>query len=589
MKVKQLSLVAAVSLVFAGAAFAQCSSQSLPAGYETFSAYYITGTPFGGTGDQHVQFIVDSSEFAATGAVTIKQLYVRIFDAVSGGSYPSVEVTLASAVNDYDNAAANMVSFAGNLGPDQTIVRPAAPFGPGPQAGQTWVPVGINNNFNYNPTLGFDFIADFKRCGAGTPWSHPTYGGNVLDAKGPTTPVRMRRYSLAGVTACQGGVAPTTNTSDFSAILLVEYYPVGGSSADWQVNSSNASLDLDGNVTNSACAGPIDYSRCSNELISANLNSTLVGNPWDLAYGAGFGVPASGGGLTLANGDIVNVDLSTLPVFPQFLNGLTFAVGFVPFSIPFALSAPTTLDLYSQMVILNPATLGGFNMSAMTQLHVQPSTVVLPGPAGDDETLNVRLACVTGAPTTVPFYGQSYTFMNLVSNGRALFGPTNNTCCSGTSVATAAAGALLDSPFAAAAWCDLNPSTGGSITIDSPGANLIAVHWVNVPYFGNPTTSNTLDLIFDAGANSVQFNYTSLQAFPTAPNTSPEQFVGVSAGVGVASNQGPTTFALGGPIPGPAANGMIYTWAPNGPAVTGFASLVFVWNTVSMQYDWTAF
>ncbi len=586
MKVQNLALVAVATLAVAGGVFGQCVEQSLPAGYETYTANYITGTPFGGTADQHVQFICDSSEFAASGPVVIKEVYVRVFDANTGGFYPSVEVSLASAVNDYDNTAANMLSFAGNMGPDLTLVRPAAAFNPGPQPGQRFVPLGIQNTFIYNPTLGNDFLVDIKRCGAGTPWTHPTFAGNVLDAKGPTTPIRMRRYSLTATTACTTGLAPTTNQSDFCAVLLVSYYPVGSPQAEWQVNTANASFDLDGNGFNRPCGGAIDVTRYSNQPINANLNSALLGNPWDLAFGFGFGVPASAGGFTLANGDVVNVDLLSAP---SFLLGLTFAVPFSATTLPFALPAPITLDLYAQMVMLNPATAGGFNLSALTQLHLQPSQAVFPGPAGDDEALSVPLWAVGGAPLSIPFYGVNYNTFNLISNGRIMFGTPNTNCCPGTTQATAATAALADSAFAAVAWCDMNPSIGGNITVTSPGAGQVAAHWSNVPYFGNPTTSNTFDLIVDAVANTVQFNYTALQAFPSAPSTSPEQFIGVSAGVGVATDQGATTFAVGGPITGPANNGMVYQWAVNGPTITGIQSIIFTWNTVSNQYDWVAF
>jgi len=587
MKSQQFAAVLATSLVLGSLASGQCVQQSLPAGYETYTANYITFVPIASPNDRRCQFIVDSTEFAATGPIVIREIYLRCFDAVQGGFWPSVEINLASATHNYSDTTNNLLSFAGNLGPDLANVRPPSPWNPGPQSQRAWVPLGINAVFGFNPTLGNDLVVEFKRCGTGTPWTHPTYGTNVFDAKGPTTPTRaMSYYQSVAAGSCATSVTPTASQTDFTNVILIDYYPVGGTAADWQVNHAPASFDLDGNVQNGPCTGPIDYTVPGGDTIFANVNSNLS-NGWDLAFGFGFGVPASGGGFTLpGNGDIVNVDFTTAP---SFLNNLSFAYPFAPFSLPFALAAPIPLDLYAQFVMLNPGAPAGFSLSALTQLHLQPQVPSLPGPAGDDESLEVRFTRILGAPTSLPFYGNSYSRFNLVSNGRVMFGSTNNVCCAGTTLLAAATAALADSPFAAAAWSDLNPSAGGSITVDSPAANQVACHWVNVPYYGT-ATSNTLDLIFDAGASTVQFNYTALQAFPAAPGTSPEQFIGLAAGTGVATDQGATVFApTMSSITGPANHGMLYSWAVNGPAVTGLTSIIFYWNSGTSQYDWAAF
>ena len=130
-------------------------------------------------------------------------------------------------------------------------------------------------------------------------------------------------------------------------------YSTGGGGAAWQVNQPEASLSFGG--TNAGpCSGPGVRTVCPGTVFTASLNSTLVGNGWEVGFHLGTGVSAFGGGITLPNGNVLNLDLSN-PTF-TLLNGGTFPPFPGPINVPVSFPAPLTL--VAQMAVLDPSTPG---------------------------------------------------------------------------------------------------------------------------------------------------------------------------------------------------------------------------------------
>lgn len=144
--------------------------------------------------------------------------------------------------------------------------------------------------------------------------------------------------------------------------------------ADWQVNSPEFSLDVDG-VQGSifVVANP---QVTAGTTATMNLNSNLFFPPFDVAYSLVPAVGINSGGLTVAPGAYVNLNFGSAI---GWLNGGGSAVlrpwpgagfpggsGAGPVGISFTLSAGTTLSL--QGIVIDPANANGFVLSAASQV-----------------------------------------------------------------------------------------------------------------------------------------------------------------------------------------------------------------------------
>lgn len=126
--------------------------------------------------------------------------------------------------------------------------------------------------------------------------------------------------------------------------------------AVWQSNTPEASFDIDGAIGTATAVARV--TRAVGEPFVANLNSTLVGQAFDVAVTVpGPLVPPGAGGIPTAGGQVVNVNLAS--------PGLIYFFNFAPFqgsmALPFV--SPSPIDLAAQMVVLNPMHADGFSLS----------------------------------------------------------------------------------------------------------------------------------------------------------------------------------------------------------------------------------
>jgi hypothetical protein len=335
----------------------------------------------------------------------------------------------------------------------------------------------------------------------------------------------------------------------------------------YQVNSPAASLSLDGIQGEGFSPGvrTVSFTPCAPGMTTASFASTNTGQPWDLAYTAGRAVPANAGGFMTAGGQAVNINLADPTL--GFLNGLAFVLPFSNLSVP--LSVGSALDLAAQMLVISPASPDGAALSQAVELHAALGATSVPGPTGDDTAVAVQLSnpAFCGAPTTLPFFGTSYGQFDVISNGRVMFGaPSFNTTFTPT-----VAGAMTASYPFVGLWCDLNPATGGVISISTPSPLVVRVHYAAVNYFAT-TIPTTFAIQFDGLSGTV-----SLESLTTVAAHTANQFLGISPGVlGPATDPGQTAFAPGGPNFMANPTDMIYRFGPAGSLTPGVTRIEFL-------------
>ncbi len=345
----------------------------------------------------------------------------------------------------------------------------------------------------------------------------------------------------------------------------------------YQVNVPQSSFDVDGVQGDlySLASVTRTFNACTPATATVNFNSSNAPLPWDLAITGGPAVPANAGGFYTAGGQRVNVNIADPSLI--FLNGLTLTTPFAPFSIP--LSIGGAFDVTAQMLVLDPGSTDGIALSQATELHTVAGPTTIAGPTGDDTGVTVLLSnpvfCLP--PAAIPFFGNSYTKFDVISNGRVMFGsPTVN-----TSYVPAVATAQTDYPFMGA-WCDMNPAAGGSISVTASSPGVMSVTYTNVPYYGT-TIANTFTFVFDGNTGVVSID--GLSGIHTYTNS---QFLGVSPGnLGPATNPGATVFSLGGPFNPPVATDMIYAFGTEGSLTPGLTRIDFV--PVGTGYVWYGF
>jgi hypothetical protein len=326
---------------------------------------------------------------------------------------------------------------------------------------------------------------------------------------------------------------------------------------EWQVNGAQASLDVDGVLVPNLLGSEGALTRVIvGTPATVNVGSTLVGNGHDMLIGLAPTVPASGGGFTTPNGQVINMNLADPTAFFLFGSG-GLVLGLPPFtgnySIPVTPLAP--LGVSAQVLVLDPGNLDGASLSQASRLEANVSSC---GPAGTtwagpgDDTIIV--VPITGSP--IPFYGTSYSSVNICSNGFLSFG---------AQVATPAnyqvseAQFLSGPPVVAPLWWDWRPNGGGTVTYEEAG-NMFRVVWTAVPAW--PTTTNptgTFCVSIDQTSGQISFGYDAIDTlsdpgFLLNPGTGP--IVGISPG-GAAPMGGINMSAASGYLT-PNANDPIY-------------------------------
>lgn len=338
-------------------------------------------------------------------------------------------------------------------------------------------------------------------------------------------------------------------------------YTTPGSLSAWQTNTPALSIDFDGAQASAQCGGGIVTKNVvfgQTATATFNLSSTLVGagSAYDIAIN---NVDLQPNFFNLASG---TVNLDFISAFPSFLNGGGAPLlSLIPGSgIPGASQTNLSIALTNvpagkismQGFAVNIAAPGGVSLSQGAELDVvstaAPTSV--PGPVGDDTSTAVDLATLTWCPAGVPFYGTSYTVMFVASNGRVNFGLAND------DFSPTLAEALTGQPFAGN-WSDLAPNTGGTITINNPGAGLVNVNYNLVRYFGDTATAS-FDIDFDCATGGVSIG--NLQGI--LPSTlAMDQILGVSPG-GAALATDPGLAGFGPGLAGAAGNStdMLYAF-----------------------------
>jgi hypothetical protein len=132
-------------------------------------------------------------------------------------------------------------------------------------------------------------------------------------------------------------------------------------------------------------------------------------------------------------------------------------------------------------------------------------------PLGDDDTIEVSLGF------TFPYQGQDWTSVWVNSNGNLTFGSGD------TDFSQTVAEFLADQPRIAPLWDDLNPNTGGQITVEGDDTSM-TVSWIGVPeWFA--TGANTFSVTLSSDG-SIEIVYGAL--------TATDGLVGVTEGGGAA-------------------------------------------------------
>ena len=158
-----------------------------------------------------------------------------------------------------------------------------------------------------------------------------------------------------------------------------------------------------------------------------------------------------------------------------------------------------------------------------------------------------------------------------------MFGPPD------TGYVPAPSYAALQSP-SVGAWCDLNPETGGTISVGLAAVGVIRIGWTGVPYYGWPSTACSFSITLDAAVGSIVID--GLGSFQQIAGAN--MLLGLSPGSPIATDPGPVTFTVGGPHAGPAGHGMLYQLGPAGTLAGGVSGIVFMPNGAG-NYDWSAY
>jgi hypothetical protein len=441
----------------------------------------------------------------------------------------------------------------------------------GPQVVLATIPVlpGVNDGWQ---RLRLSVSGPAITAHFGGTFGDPT-SGQVFNFATPTTHPGVpyfgyREFTNPGVANAQG--------------LLVDRLRITSGGAPcvgaFQRNQPGASLDLDG--TTGGVHTRAVTRKCHGAIVTANLASTAVGQPWDAGISVDPLVPFPASGLATPAGQIVNLDLFT-PTLPLiWLNGgaAPSLVGSAfpgPVAIPLAAPAANLVFAF-QMVVVDPANAEGISLSQGCQLEVA-DTVAVPGVVGEDRSLKVDISGA-GPLCSGPMalYGNVYTEMYVSTNGYLSFGGFANN-------ASPSLPLVSSGPVRVGCYTDmLVDHRTSSVTVSRPFPGLIRVQYTNVPMFGfiHLVNNYTIDLDTVSGAVTLG-GLNGLATLGTAT-----LFLGISRGAG-ATNPGPAVF---GPAPqaGITANptDMIYTLGPAAPP-PGVGTLIFTPNGF-LNYDWVS-
>ncbi|MCA8963546.1 MAG: PKD domain-containing protein, partial [Planctomycetes bacterium] len=246
------------SLLAVGALAAAAIGQTIvvPAGYDVVTGNSNNSFPWNrGASSMRHQQIYDSTNFTSQSInypVIIQGMRIRPYPGATtvtwaGGSWPSVQIDMASCPNDYLTPSA---TFASNLGPDLTTVA----NGPVTVTGGACLGTGVivpwhidipfTNNFLYDPTSGVDLTVDVYLDGTG--WSGTNRSADVVSGAAANA-LGTRVYSTAGLTATTGTIG-----TNHSVICEFTYVPANGLFAGFSADVTNGLSPQTVNFTDSS-------------------------------------------------------------------------------------------------------------------------------------------------------------------------------------------------------------------------------------------------------------------------------------------------------------------------------------------------
>lgn len=256
---------------------------------------------------------------------------------------------------------------------------------------ETWRNGALQNTFTFTMTGGFPnpyiYFEDLGTFDEVRFMNNATAGGWGVDD-----------FTLGNVLACPGGVCPTP-------------------APNWQTNSANASLDVDGVMVASPFAptGAITTVGVGTAAM-VNVGSALTGAPFEMFVTTNPLAAANAGsyGFNTPGNQAVNVNISDPAGL--WLNGLV-APSLQPFpgnfTIPLAL--PTAASLSAQGLFLDPSAADGFSLTQGATVDFV-TTQVLANIIGDDFAQNVPLML------PILMSGQTYNSIDIDTNGTIKMG-----------------------------------------------------------------------------------------------------------------------------------------------------------------------
>ena len=240
---QRLALACVVLSALVGGAFAQLT-QTLPAGWDN------TDPPGGGTSfpqnqttDHIWQWHYDSSQFTAAFPILITEISVRAdlpTATVGAFNFPSWEVTLIEASTDYQVGAHDPI-FANNILTSSVVRTGPWTGGPVPPSGgatATWIPMGIQTPYFYDPTTGNDFIIQIRKCGTIATW------GTSMDGSGAG--VGLNGGNRYGDTSNCMATASTFNNNEFVPVVKIDFAPAMLPPVDMRMVSIDAPVSSPG-------------------------------------------------------------------------------------------------------------------------------------------------------------------------------------------------------------------------------------------------------------------------------------------------------------------------------------------------------
>jgi hypothetical protein len=290
-----------------------------------------------------------------------------------------------------------------------------------------------------------------------------------------------------------------------------------------QPNSPQAGL-----LVNGANGPPFPVSAAVPAGSSATVQVTGTPNAPFALFGSATGLVSAGSGVF--PGGIVDLPLTPPPgvVFDGFQNP-SFNTGssgsftmFVSVPLPGVPPAGVPLGPVAalQAVVADATVPGGLRASAATQAIVTQVPVTVPLALGLNSTTTVNLAALG---VTVPFYGVSYSAMNVDSNGYITFGAP---------IASQATSSQYNfnpgPPKIAACWTNVAPNVAGAVNLTTgttpTGVPFARVDWVGVPNvaLGPPPTFTFAASIDATGFIKIDHTLmTAASAFETSVGITP--------------------------------------------------------------------